>query len=439
MHLGVVPQRLIMAGAFHRGLNRFPVQHRAFGKGNIESETVRQLSAQYFQVNIAHGMNPDLPAGFHIFHLDERLFLLQGFQAVQHIMQIGAGRRYHAAGVARAELLFFPAGIGTQPVPGKRFAEPDDAADLPRGNFLHGRIAHAGIQPDFSGLFRPERFTLRAFQRQKVPGFQRSAGDPQESKARALRVPGHFVNPGTERGGRSRPRIEAGKEIQQRFHALVPQGGAGEHRKNSAAGHHGMDHPLRNFAFAQIGVQAGFVAQGQLLRIRRRKLHNLAGELPAERSGKRCRVMRQIGFVQEEDYRQSALLQEPPERPGMRLDTVGGADDQHSRVQNIQRAFGFTGKVGMPRRVHQRQVRMIPGETGFLREDRDAAVFLHPVGIEKSVAVIHTPLAADGAGKEEHGFRERGFARVHMSAQPDHRSCCHAGFLPSAFCMCIVS
>ena len=110
----------------------------------------------------------------------------------------------------------------------------------------------------------------------------------------------------------------------------------------------------------------------------------------------------------------------------MRLHPVRGADDQHGCVQNAEGPFGLPGKIGMAGRVQERQVRMVPGEAGFPGEDGDAAVLFHRIGIQEGVAVIHPALATNGAGKEEHGFGERGLARVHMGAESDDRSFRHS-------------
>ena len=109
----------------------------------------------------------------------------------------------------------------------------------------------------------------------------------------------------------------------------------------------------------------------------------------------------------------------------MGLDAVRRADDQDRRVQHVQGAFGFAGKIGMPGGVHQGQVRPVPGEAGFLGKNGDAPVLLHPVRIEKGVAMVHPALAPDGAGKKEHGFGKGGFSRVHMGAQADDRTGSH--------------
>ena len=71
-------------------------------------------------------------------------------------MEIGAGGRDQAAGIAGAEGLLPAAGIGTEAVAREGLAEPHDAADLAGGDFLDGGVTGAGIEADFRGFFCPE-------------------------------------------------------------------------------------------------------------------------------------------------------------------------------------------------------------------------------------------------------------------------------------------
>jgi hypothetical protein len=344
-------------------------------------------------------------------------------------MEIGAGGRDQAAGIAGAEGLLPAAGIGTETVAREGLAEPYDAADLAGGDFLDGSVAGAGIEADFGGFFCPEGFALRGFEGQEIAGFQGSAGNTQEGQACPLGIPGDLVDPGTENGGGHGAGIEAGEEIQEGFHAFVPQGGTGEQGKHLSGGDQGMKEPEGDFALPEIGVEAGFIAEGQLFRIGGRKFNNLIGQLAAKGGGKGLRIVGKVGFIQKENDGDVPLLQEAPEGSGVGLDAVGGADDQDGGVEHIQGALGFAGKIGMAGGVHEGQVRAVPGEAGFLGKDGDAPVLFHGIGIQKGVAVIHATLAAQGSGKEEYGLRKGGFARVHMGTKPDDRSCCHGFFL----------
>nr|AEW47933.1 hypothetical elongation factor G [uncultured microorganism] len=191
-----------------------------------------------------------------------------------------------------------------------------------------------------------------------------------------------------------------------------------------------MNEAHRDFSLPEIGIQAGFVAQGQFFRIGGREGNDLFRQFPAEGSPERFRIMREICFVQEQDDGNAAPFQQTPEGAGVGLDSVRGADNQDCRVQHIQRALGFAGKIGVAGRVQQGQVRMIPGQAGFLGKDCNAPVLFHGIGIQKGIPVVHPPLPPDGAGEKQHGFGQGGFAGIHMRAESDDRSGRHNRFPP---------
>jgi hypothetical protein len=58
-------------------------------------------------------------------------------------------------------------------------------------------------------------------------------------------------------------------------------------------------------------------------------------------------------------------------------------------------------------------------EHGLIGKDGDAAFTFHGMKIQESVLMIHASGSADGAGLEEHLFREGGFARINMGKDSD--------------------
>ena len=52
----------------------------------------------------------------------------------------------------------------------------------------------------------------------------------------------------------------------------------------------------------------------------------------------------------------------------------------------------------MSRRIEQRELALAHGEHGLLCKDRDAALALERIGIEKSVAMVHAPELPQRAG-----------------------------------------
>ena len=72
-------------------------------------------------------------------------------------------------------------------------------------------------------------------------------------------------------------------------------------------------------------------------------------------------------------------------------------------------------------RVHEHEVGAVPVERRAGREDRDAALALHGVGVQMRVAGVHAAGAANGARRGKHRLRERGLARVDVRQKPHDR------------------
>ena len=106
--------------------------------------------------------------------------------------------------------------------------------------------------------------------------------------------------------------------------------------------------------------------------------------------------------------------QQPPERARVPLHAVRAANNEDRRVQYRERPLRFAGEIHMARRIQKRYGAVLPCEPRLLREDRNAALTLLRVGIEKSVRVIHAPQTAQRPGGIKESFRKRRFPRVHM-------------------------
>ena len=98
---------------------------------------------------------------------------------------------------------------------------------------------------------------------------------------------------------------------------------------------------------------------------------------------------------------------------GLRLDALGGVDQQHGTLAGLQRARHLVGEVDVARRVDQVQdvflIADFPGQPHILRLDGDAAFPLdvHPVQVLRA----HVPVC-DDAGELQHPVGQRGFAVV---------------------------
>ena len=431
MNLGVVAERLIMPDALHGLQNRFPIQDAALGEGDLQPVTIVQLAGEHLQIDIAHGLNPDLPAVFEIIHLDQRLFLLQGLQAVQHIVQIRSrGRNQPTLPAGTKGLRRTPLG-SPKPVPRPGFAQPDDAAQASGRNLRNRGIARPGIQPQLGGLLRPA-FFRRCRHRggrkraQGVPNLQHAARDLQEGQPRPLRIPGDLVDAGTEGAAGGSGGLAAGEKIHQRLHALVFQGAAEEAGEQLPLPEQGVDPLFRQGALPQKSVQARLVAQGDGFGIRIREGQHHGIQLLPEGGEKRFSVpLKVIHFIDEENHRKLRFRHQLPQGPGMALDALRRADHQHGRVHDSQRPFRLSRKIRMPGGVDQGQLRFLPGQPGFLGKDGDAALLFHAVRIQKHISVIHPALPAQRSGEKKHGFGQRGFPGVHVGRQADHRSLSH--------------
>ena len=103
----------------------------------------------------------------------------------------------------------------------------------------------------------------------------------------------------------------------------------------------------------------------------------------------------------------------------MPLDAVVRTHDEHRVVEGLQRALRLGGEIDMAGRIEHHEMHARPVEMRLLGKDRDTALALHGIGIEMRVALVHAPLPTDGARAVEHGFRQRGLARVDVGDETD--------------------
>ena len=106
----------------------------------------------------------------------------------------------------------------------------------------------------------------------------------------------------------------------------------------------------------------------------------------------------QVGLVHEHERGHPVAPQQPPERLGVALHAVGGADHQHRVVQHLQGALGLGGEIHMAGGVQQSDVRAARRQQRLLGKNGDAARLFQRVGIQKGVLVVHAAQLADGTG-----------------------------------------
>ena len=99
---------------------------------------------------------------------------------------------------------------------------------------------------------------------------------------------------------------------------------------------------------------------------------------------------------------------------GLRLDTLGGIDDEHRALAGGQRTRDLIGKVHVARRIDEVElIRLavvgVIGHADGVGLDRDAALALNIHGIEQ--LRLHVALV-DGMGELEDTVTDRGLAMV---------------------------
>ena len=114
-----------------------------------------------------------------------------------------------------------------------------------------------------------------------------------------------------------------------------------------------------------------------------------------------------------------AAPQQPPERARVPLHAVRAAHNEDRRVQHRERALRLTGEIHMARRIEKRYGAVFPCEPSLLREDRDAALALLRVGVEKSVRVIDAAQTPERPGRIEKRLGKRRFPGVHVRENAD--------------------
>ena len=127
-----------------------------------------------------------------------------------------------------------------------------------------------------------------------------------------------------------------------------------------------------------------------------------------------------VHFVDEQERRDLVAPQKLPQRMGMALHAARAADDQNGIIQHLKRPLHLRRKIHMPRRVEQRHRALRQRQHRLLGKDRNAALALQRVRIQKGVAVVNAAEAADGTAAIKHRLGQGGLARIDMGQNPDH-------------------
>ena len=111
--------------------------------------------------------------------------------------------------------------------------------------------------------------------------------------------------------------------------------------------------------------------------------------------------------------------QQPPERARVTLHAVCAAHNEDRRVKHRERALRFAGKIHMARRIEKGYGAVFPCESRLLGKDRDAALTLLRVSVEKSVRMVDAAQTTKRAGGIEKRLGERRFPGVHVRKNAD--------------------
>lgn len=111
--------------------------------------------------------------------------------------------------------------------------------------------------------------------------------------------------------------------------------------------------------------------------------------------------------------------QQPPERARVALHAVRAAHNEDRRIEYRERALRFAGEIHMARRIENGYGAVFPCEPRLLREDRDAALALLRVSVEKSVRMVDAAQTPKRAGGIEKRLGEGRFPGVHVRKNAD--------------------
>ena len=416
MHLGVVAQGFVVAHALHGLGDGLLIKDAPGAELHVQPEALGQQAAQHFQLHLAHELDVDLTQRLVPHNVQLGFLLLQPVQLAQSGVHVGPLRQQHLVTKHRLQHGQVTVPLGTKALARACLGQAGDGAHLPRADAFGQRILCTGVQPQLVGLFGPGGAVHFAGEL----GFhlQFPAGDPQPGQPRALLVLRDLEHPGTkgiQRRGRAGEAVQPGQKL---VHAVQTQRRAEPAREHMPPRHSGHNVGIGQLPGFQLLFHELLVAQGQRLvpgGLCRAEIHEALPQPPVQLGQQFFPAQAgQVGLVHEHERGHPVAPQQPPERLGVALHTVGGADHQHRVVQHLQGALGLGGEIHMAGGVQQGDVRAARRQQRLLGKNGDAARLFQRVGIQKGVLVVHAAQLADGTGAVEHGLREGGLAGVHM-------------------------
>ena len=347
-----------------------------------------------------------------------RVFLLQLAQLRQQGARVAPLRQRDTVGHHRLEHRLRRRALRADALPRIRRGKPLHGADAAGRDLVRRVELRAGVQPDGADLLRDGLVPVFGKIRERCAHLQAAAGDLHAGEAAALRVAHDLVDLRAELRRILRLRREALERGKKGVHPVELQPGAEKARKQLPPPDEAAQLRVRDAAALQIALEHALVAERGVfphVRLRRGEVHARGVELPLQRFQPRRAVRAgQVHFRHEQKRRDAVAPQKLPERFRVRLHAVRAADDEHRRVQHLQRALHLGGEVHVPRRVQQRDHPVAERKARLLGKDRDAALPLQRVRVEMRVLIIDPPQRADRAGAVKQRLGQRGLPRVHV-------------------------
>ena len=115
--------------------------------------------------------------------------------------------------------------------------------------------------------------------------------------------------------------------------------------------------------------------------------------------------VRLVHLVDKQNGRYVIAREKTPQRAGMSLYPIACADNKNCHIQNLKRALHLRRKIHMAGRIKQRKPHILEQNPGLLGKNRDAALPLLTVCVQKSVFLIHPARFSDAAAQIKQRFR----------------------------------
>ena len=382
----------------------------------------------------SHHVLLDLPHELHVRllellvpgHAEHRVLASELAQRPHERGHVCAGLGNHLVGEHGRKHRTLPRRLRAKGAPWHHVGEPGNGAYPPGRHLRHGLKARPLVEAHLVCLLLPRNSPVAA--RKLHLGTQRAARHlhPREAlAARPARDPVHA------RRKLLRP-VPLGKQlahaVEQVAHAFASQRRPKEDREDVASGHQAHKRARGERPALQKLLHGCLVARGCLLRggsvpgkqgasvkAGRGKPRGELGEKPLSPE------VLKVALAHEDEGRDAVALEQVPQGLGVALNAVVRAHHENRGVERGDRALRLGGEVHVTGCVHEHEMRSRPVERRGGREDRDAALALHGVGVEVGASVVHAPGRADGPCLGEHGLRKRGLACVHMRQKPHDR------------------